>query len=291
MELVWDTVEIFAYVGWILALTFPLFVIAFIFLRRRYGKKLPSHRTMIVFVLVVICGGFCVYSTRLIQMIIDEVPGEFFIEYIEKSILNPTEILRQEPKFLLDSISEHQKNYFAEYNTYAGGSHDDSLCIFRIFSVKLAMHDFTFTAGESIYSYYCGEYVIPAAISLKKESVVHDPETNWPDGASKPAVSQSGYTCVAIGDIDNDDTFDIYSISYPSIIGAEYSEVLVHEIDDTGDDGTRSRGSLTLNGRVYLNDRKGGIYFYVLGMLTPFLLLSIAIDIVRAARLRREGAD
>jgi len=64
MELLWDTVEVFAYVGWILTLIFPLFVIAFMVLRRRYRKKAPSHRTMIAFLLVAICGGFCIFHIQ-----------------------------------------------------------------------------------------------------------------------------------------------------------------------------------------------------------------------------------
>jgi len=252
MELLWDTVEVLAEMGLVLTLIFPPFVATFIELRQRYSQKLPSHRTMIVYILVAISGGFS-YVTE----------GAW--RYWNS---------QQESYIYLGSLFKSQQDYFAEYNTYAGRTGRNG------------------------------------------------------DGAPLPTVSQNAFTCVAIGDIDNDDTFDVWSIndgekrdnkkmrgrkrrwlsddhgrrkrrrpvSRTHDSGVDGTprrgsmvNLAIHEVDDSGDDGTRTRGSLTFKGRLYLEHPHGGIYFDFLGMVTPFLLLSIAIDIARALRLRREA--
>jgi len=273
MELLWDTVEVFAYVGWLLTLAFPLFAIAFIVLRRRYRKKLPSHRTMIVFVLIAICGVFCILSFPLLEIYL--FPGGLHS-------------LDREPIINLGNIHQLQIEYFGKYNTYA------EIVTTANSNSGYFMPSSRWCNGKTIYSYYCGDDFIPAMTSLKEKSVIHDPDNNWPDGFPIPKISQQAFTCVAIGDIDNDDTFDVWSINDGSWyaengIGGYHPYMAKLEIDDTGDDGTRTRGPITFKGRVYLRNPDGGIYFYVLGMLTPLLLLSIAFDIARALRLRREA--
>jgi len=196
--------------------------------------------------------------------------------------------LKGEAHYNLDTIHRLRTTYFNKYNTYIW---DDATAgrVYQFFS-QWAYEE------KTLYSYYCDHEIIPATAFLKEKALIHDPETNWPDGVVKPKSSQNSFTCVAIGDIDNDDTFDAWSINDGNSPSAQYRYLIIeanHEVDDTGDDGTRTRGNITFEGRVYLRTPDGGIYFYLLGMLTPLLLLSIAVDIARAVRLRREvgGGD
>jgi len=40
---------------------------------------------------------------------------------------------------------------------------------------------------------------------------------NWPVD-SKPAISKAGFTCMAVGNIDKDDTLDVWSINDAKIL-------------------------------------------------------------------------
>jgi len=278
MELLWDTVEVFAYAGWMLTLAFPLFVIAFIVLRRRYRKKLPSHRTMVIFILVAICGGFCIFRDHIALITI----GYFDVwDYARIKLQPEGPKLRpqHDVKFNLGQIHATQVIYHAKYNTYTEitdvADIDDIMA-----SDQLRSGSWVAEYRGNIYSYYCSDIFFPADFSLKKDLLIYNPETNWPDVIFKPEVSRNSFTCMAIGDIDNDDALDVWSINDVGSVD--------HIIEDAGDDGTRTLGEITFKGRVYLRAYDGGIYFYVLGMLTPFLLLSIVLDIAMALRLRRE---
>jgi len=276
MELVWDTVEVFGYVGWILTYAFPLFVIAFIVLRRRYQKKLPSHRTMIVYVLVAVSAGSQIFYSTLVF-------ATFFYWPIKQ---DPAEFM-DEP-MMLATVFQLQQAYFAEYNTYAGrtGSGGDG-----------AFADMGWYFGNvlSAYSFYCGGDVIPASVPFKTKMVINNPEADWPDNVPKPNVSQMAFTCVAIGDIDADDSFDVWTVNDGTTTELFGYIRAKHLIDDSGDDGTRMRGDITFKGELFHRGIGGGlgIKFYFMGMLTPLLLLSIVFDIARAVRLRREvgGGD
>jgi len=241
---------------------------------------------MVVFVLVAVCGGFCIFREYIydISRRVDPSWSDiiFIISHADihplPTSLNNEKVDWYVVKNNLKFIYTKQTDYYAAYNSYYSPSN-----VFN-FPVNTIPVVFTRDMRGNLYTHYCGDVIVSANVFLKADQLIHNPENNWPDGAPIPKVSQQAFTCVAIGDTDKDDTFDIWSIN-------DGDSLPNHDIDDSGDDGTRKRGAINFSGRAYQRYNDGGAYFYVLGMLTPLLLLSIAIDIARAARAPREAGD
>lgn len=62
--------------------------------------------------------------------------------------------------------------------------------------------------GQILYAYYCGKGIIK---NNKGEPMDFDPEKNWPFKVA-PITSKTAFTCMAIGNMDRDDTIDVWTI-------------------------------------------------------------------------------
>ena len=104
--------------------------------------------------------------------------------------------MQSEAKTNLGAIYAAQQFYYSNANTYAAGAD-----VFQKINWK--------PAGMNRYAYYCNSSVIPNKIGEFKLPL---PDKNWPV-KERPKSSQTGFTCMAIGNIDSDDTLDVWSIN------------------------------------------------------------------------------
>jgi len=111
-----------------------------------------------------------------------------------------------EAKTNLGAIYVAQLSYFAYHNTYAGGPD-----VFHLIYWE--------PSGQNKYAYYCGHDLIPNKI-IWRNAYLPMPNRDWPID-TKPASSNSGFTCMAIGNIDSDDTLDVWSINDAKILRNE----------------------------------------------------------------------
>jgi len=98
--------------------------------------------------------------------------------------------------------------YFDKHKTYAGGKD-----CFELLDWK--------PKGETLYSYLCGEDVI----TCTKQSC------DLPDKLSapielKPSSTRKGFTVMAVGNIDRDNTADVWSMND--------AKVLTNTVNDVG---------------------------------------------------------
>jgi hypothetical protein len=114
-----------------------------------------------------------------------------------------------EAKTNLGAIFTCQVAYFAEHNTYAGGEN--------------AFNDLVWSPeGDNLFSYYCGRDIIP---NRKGQKTDLKPGTNWPYEV-KPEVSSTGFTCMAIGNIDSDPILDVWLINDAKYLHNEVNDAL-----------------------------------------------------------------
>jgi type IV pilus assembly protein PilA len=102
---------------------------------------------------------------------------------------------QSEAKTNLGGIFTAQVAYFGEHNTYAGGP-----------SAFAAMN--WTPGGTGLYSYFCGDEVIPNEVGARVEQ---RPGGDWPYPV-KPASSDTGFTCLALGNMDHDPALDVWTI-------------------------------------------------------------------------------
>lgn len=100
-----------------------------------------------------------------------------------------------EAKTNLGNIYLAQVSYFEEHHTFAGGPKAFSLMGWEIM-------------GLNRYAYFCGEdYIEPIrGIPIPQDF------PDWPKGI-RPASSATGFTCAAVGNVDNDPDLDIWFIN------------------------------------------------------------------------------
>jgi len=108
-----------------------------------------------------------------------------------------------EAKTNLGAIYVAQLSYFSNANTYAGGPH-----VFTLINWE--------PAGQNRYAYYCQGAWIPNKLPAGGARVP-EPGDIWPYEI-KPESSKTGFTCMAVGNIDNDDTADVWTINDAKIL-------------------------------------------------------------------------
>jgi type IV pilus assembly protein PilA len=117
---------------------------------------------------------------------------------------------QSEAKANLGAIYQAQLAYFSRTHTYTAGEG-----AFRILNWE--------PAGQNRYAYYCQGAMIPNKL-LMRIDYVPKPDGRWPITA-KPQSSQSGFTCMAIGNMDNDDTLDVWSINDSKILRNDLNDI------------------------------------------------------------------
>ena len=102
----------------------------------------------------------------------------------------------REPIANLQALFVSQAAYAGEHDAYAGGESVFNLLYFK-------------PQGQGFYSYFCGDTVIPnkkgPALSLR-------PGGDWPLEV-KPGSSSEYFTCMALGNMDDDQTYDVWMIN------------------------------------------------------------------------------
>lgn len=151
---------------------------------RGMGKALqPRIATLIVYIFVLL-GVYC--------FMVVVIPA--FFSFGAKS-------KESEAKQNLGAIFTCQVAYFGEYDTYAGGPEAFKL-------VNWAPE------GKNHYSYYLGEENIA---SRKGYPVTLELDNNWPL-TMRPEVSDTGFTAIAIGNVDSDDCPDVWLINDTKVL-------------------------------------------------------------------------
>jgi len=246
-------IDLFAKIGMGLCVAFPVYALFFIlWMWKRRGVAGPTHRTMVVYVLAVILCGFCFYAINR-----------------RGAWTHPSgQAMR-----ILGTVFIHQVAYWGEFNTYAGGP--------RAFYHLGYSHHYRMEDESSLYSLYCGGDSFPAEYALiEGDPLFYRPGIDWPEGAPLPKTLPYAFTCMAMGNIDRDATVDVWTIND--------AKHLVNVIDDTGDDGSGPDRKISFNGWLFLKTHWGGPYYLVLGIVTPFLIMSFIVDFIIARRERRE---
>jgi type IV pilus assembly protein PilA len=110
---------------------------------------------------------------------------------------------QSEAKTNLGSIYVAQLIYFSNTNTYASGSD----------TFKLIQWE---PAGNNRYAYYCQGAMIPNKLDMHID-YVPKPDGRWPVDL-KPQSSKSGFTCMAVGNIDKDEKLDVWFINDAKIL-------------------------------------------------------------------------
>jgi hypothetical protein len=101
-----------------------------------------------------------------------------------------------EVKTNLGAIFTSQVNYFDKYNVYAGGQN-----AFYLLGWK--------DSWPTTYAYFCGDDFV----GNTKGEIIH--RSDVPDGV---ASSATGFTCAAVGNIDNDPDLDYWIINDAKVI-------------------------------------------------------------------------
>jgi hypothetical protein len=65
--------------------------------------------------------------------------------------------------------------------------------------------------GQPLYSYYCGDEVVHCHPD-KCRSELPWPDPKWPIQV-RPMASDKSFICVAVGNVDNDPTWDVWTIN------------------------------------------------------------------------------
>jgi len=162
---------------------FP-FYLAFFWLLTREAKRFgpgiqPSLLSLTLYIVLASCGLIII---------------NFFLSFSAKA-------KQSEAKTNLQQIYLLQQSYRTKTSHYAEGSNTFSLLGWE-------------PRGQNRYAYYCGEDFIPNLLPAKNGYMgfpLPDPN-HWPY-TIRPGVTASGFTAMAIGNIDNDDFPDIWMIS------------------------------------------------------------------------------
>jgi len=115
---------------------------------------------------------------------------------------------QSEAKTNLGAIYTAQIAYFSRTNTYAAGDQ-----AFQIVKWE--------PWGQNRYAYYCDSAVI---LNLLGRAEIPMPNKNWPV-ETKPASSQTGFTCMVVGNDDIDETLDVWSINDGKILRNDLNDI------------------------------------------------------------------
>jgi hypothetical protein len=115
----------------------------------------------------------------------------FFLSRID------TDGSQSEAKTNLIALYTNQRYYFSEHPTYAGGPNAFTL----LYSWK--------PAGETRYAYFCGDDFIP---NTKGDPI---PRSLRP---SETGSSSTGFTCFAVGNMDDDPDLDYWYINDAKVL-------------------------------------------------------------------------
>jgi hypothetical protein len=117
---------------------------------------------------------------------------------------------QSEAKTNLHAISMAQLSYFSLTNTYASGAD-----AFQLMNWE--------PAGKTKYAYFCGSDLISNKLQWKL-GYLRTPDHDWPVDL-KPASSKTGFTCMAVGNVDNDEKLDVWSINDAKNLVNEQSDI------------------------------------------------------------------
>ena len=117
---------------------------------------------------------------------------------------------QSEAKTNLGVIYRSQLEYFSRTNTYASGEK-----AFEILNWN--------PPGQNRYAYYCDTAVIANKLPIGSGGMPL-PDEDWPVEL-KPQSSQTGFTCMAVGNIDNDWMLDVWSINDAKVLRNDQDDV------------------------------------------------------------------
>ncbi|OGP58275.1 MAG: hypothetical protein A2V67_20570 [Deltaproteobacteria bacterium RBG_13_61_14] len=182
----------------LIVLTFPIHLIVLIIRKIKSRRNPPQQRPASSPVIT----HFVIASIIFLAAI--AIPN--FLKFKVRSAKSP----QSEAKTNLGAIYMAQLSYFSDHLTYAGGSDT-----FKLINWE--------PAGQNRYAYYCQGAMIPNKNTryLKEPPL---PGRNWPVD-QVPATSDTGFTCMAVGNIDNDDTLDVWSINDSKILRNDLNDI------------------------------------------------------------------
>ena len=179
MELLAMAWSVLLAVGGIIALLgFPVYLVWFI-RRRLQGRRLGIKK------------GYSLLTLMLYLL--------FLIFSYFSLVIAPTFVAKgweSEPYTNLGAIFTTQVVYFGEHNAYAGGPNAFTLINWK-------------PEGRNRYAYFCGDDEIRP---FQLEALSIQPGEQWPFTA-RAESSASGFTCLAIGNLDEDPFLDVWSIN------------------------------------------------------------------------------
>jgi len=166
-----------------------LFVVGRYLANKRNWKRKPSLAGL--FILLVLD----------VWVIFTAIPN--FFKYAAKD-------KRTEAKTYLAAIYIAQQSYFSDANTYASGPDAFNLLKWE-------------SPGQNRYAYYCQGAMIPNKLSMRIDYTPM-PDGRWPV-TTKPQSSKTGFTCMAVGNVDDDSDLDVWSINDAKILRNDQSDV------------------------------------------------------------------
>lgn len=154
-------------------LSYPLFFLVWRWWAKRRGRMQPRFISLAVWLGVLGMGVMSIHN---------------FLTFNEKAY-------KSEAKTNLHAIYTSQQAYHLSYGTFVGGPG-----AFYVLNWG--------PSGQTAYSYFCGDDVIT---NTRNTIQTARPGPDWPFKRS-PASSASAFTCVAVGNIDNDVYQDVWSV-------------------------------------------------------------------------------
>ena len=131
--------------------------------------------------------------------------------YLPHIIYHSAYAKQSEAKTWLTAIYYAQKAYFSRTNTYAGGPD-----AFKLINWE--------PAGQNRYAYYCQGAMIPSKLPELYARFNYGRNWHWPV-KTVTATSKTGFTCMAVGNLDNDEMLDVWSINDEKVLVNDQSDV------------------------------------------------------------------
>lgn len=116
---------------------------------------------------------------------------------------------QSEAKQNLGAIFTCQVAYFGEENTYGGGPRAFNLINWA-------------PEGRNMYAYYCGDDMFENTKGSEPPQIKNGPD--WPYSV-RPGAADTGFTCVALGNIDSDDFLDVWSINDDKVLANVHNDL------------------------------------------------------------------
>lgn len=183
MEILFFAIMVLVLVGAVATITFPFHVGWYIYRQLTYKKRNRPRPSGLLTLI-----HFWIALTGLIAVVITPV-----------RFPHHGKAPQSEAKTNLGAIFTTQVSYFGETGTYAGGPEAFSLLHWE-------------PEGMSKYAYFCGDDFLP---NTKREPI---PASERP---VQVGTSATGFTCAAVGNIDNDPDLDYWLINDAKVISQE----------------------------------------------------------------------